>query len=49
MVVTRKFPTSVASNAYTNLFVTKDQIAWLISDSRIKAVALTGSEGTGRK
>ena len=46
-MVTRKFPTSVASNAYTNLFVTKDQIAWLISDSRIKAVALTGSEGAG--
>jgi succinate-semialdehyde dehydrogenase / glutarate-semialdehyde dehydrogenase len=35
------------SGVYTNLFVTKDQIARLISDSRIKAVALTGSEAAG--
>jgi succinate-semialdehyde dehydrogenase / glutarate-semialdehyde dehydrogenase len=32
---------------YTNLFVTKDQIARLIADPRIKAVALTGSEAAG--
>lgn len=35
------------AGVYTNLFVTKDQIARLISDSRIKAVALTGSEAAG--
>ncbi|MBC7718106.1 MAG: NAD-dependent succinate-semialdehyde dehydrogenase, partial [Pseudorhodobacter sp.] len=33
--------------AYTNLFVSKDQIATLIADPRIRAVALTGSEGAG--
>jgi succinate-semialdehyde dehydrogenase / glutarate-semialdehyde dehydrogenase len=33
--------------AYTNLFVTKDQIARLIADPRIKAVALPGSEAAG--
>jgi succinate-semialdehyde dehydrogenase / glutarate-semialdehyde dehydrogenase len=32
---------------YTNLFATKDQIARLITDQRIKAVALTGSEAAG--
>ncbi len=35
------------AGVYTNLFVTKDQIARLISDFRIKAVALTGSEAAG--
>ena len=29
--------------AYTNLFVSKDQIAKIIADPRIRAVALTGS------
>ena len=33
--------------AYTNLFISKDQIAHLIADPRIRAVALTGSEGAG--
>ena len=33
--------------AYTNLFISKDQIAALIDDARIRAVALTGSEGAG--
>jgi succinate-semialdehyde dehydrogenase/glutarate-semialdehyde dehydrogenase len=32
---------------YTNLFITKEQIARLIADPRIKAVALTGSEAAG--
>ncbi len=35
------------AGVYTNLFATKDQVARLISDPRIKAVALTGSEGAG--
>jgi succinate-semialdehyde dehydrogenase/glutarate-semialdehyde dehydrogenase len=33
--------------AYTNLFITKEQIAHLIADPRIKGVALTGSEAAG--
>ena len=33
--------------AYTNLFVSKDQIAKIIEDPRIRAVALTGSEAAG--
>jgi succinate-semialdehyde dehydrogenase / glutarate-semialdehyde dehydrogenase len=33
--------------AYTNLFVSKDQIATIIGDKRIRAVALTGSEAAG--
>ncbi len=33
--------------AYTNLFVSKEQIATLIADPRIRAVALTGSEAAG--
>ncbi len=33
--------------AYTNLFITKDQVAQVIEDPRIRAVALTGSEGAG--
>jgi succinate-semialdehyde dehydrogenase / glutarate-semialdehyde dehydrogenase len=33
--------------AYTNLFVSKDQIARIIEDPRIRAVALTGSEAAG--
>ena len=33
--------------AYTNLFISKDQVAAVIDDARIRAVALTGSEGAG--
>lgn len=33
--------------AYTNLFISKDQVAKVIDDARIRAVALTGSEGAG--
>ena len=33
--------------AYTNLFISKDQVARVIDDSRIRAVALTGSEAAG--
>ncbi|MDP3347848.1 NAD-dependent succinate-semialdehyde dehydrogenase [Hydrogenophaga sp.] len=35
------------AGAYTNLFITKDQVAKVIDDDRIRAVALTGSEGAG--
>jgi succinate-semialdehyde dehydrogenase / glutarate-semialdehyde dehydrogenase len=35
------------AGVYINLFATKDQIARLIGDPRIKAVALTGSEAAG--
>ena len=35
------------AGAYTNLFATKDQVAKLIDDPRVRAVALTGSEGAG--
>ena len=35
------------AGAYTNLFITKDQVAQVIEDPRIRAVALTGSEGAG--
>ena len=33
--------------AYTNLFVSKDQIGRIIDDDRVRGVALTGSEGAG--
>ncbi len=33
--------------AYTNLFISKEQVAALIADARTKAVALTGSEAAG--
>ncbi len=33
--------------AYTNLFISKDQVARVIDDARIRAVALTGSEAAG--
>ena len=33
--------------AYTNLFISKDQVAQVIEDPRIRGVALTGSEGAG--
>lgn len=33
--------------AYTNLFISKDQVSKVIDDERIRAVALTGSEGAG--
>ena len=35
------------AGAYTNLFVSKDQVANIIDDPRIRAVALTGSEAAG--
>jgi succinate-semialdehyde dehydrogenase/glutarate-semialdehyde dehydrogenase len=35
------------AGAYTNLFISKDQVAKVIDDHRIRAVALTGSEGAG--
>ncbi|MDO8887815.1 MAG: NAD-dependent succinate-semialdehyde dehydrogenase [Hydrogenophaga sp.] len=35
------------AGAYTNLFITKDQVATVIDDDRVRAVALTGSEGAG--
>lgn len=33
--------------AYTNLFISKDQVARVIDDPRIRGVALTGSEAAG--
>ena len=33
--------------AYTNLFISKEQVAQIIEDPRIRAVALTGSEAAG--
>lgn len=33
--------------AYTNLFISTDQVARLIDDPRVRGVALTGSEGAG--
>ena len=35
------------AGAYTNLFISKDQVASVIDDVRIRAVALTGSEAAG--
>ena len=35
------------SGAYTNLFVSKDQVSALIDDKRVRGVALTGSEAAG--
>lgn len=35
------------AGAYTNLFISKDQVAKVIEDPRIRAVALTGSEAAG--
>ena len=35
------------TGAYTNLFISKDQVAHVIDDARIRGVALTGSEGAG--
>lgn len=35
------------AGAYTNLFISKDQIGRLIDDPRIRGVALTGSEAAG--
>ena len=35
------------AGAYTNLFISKDQVAHVIDDTRIRAVALTGSEAAG--
>lgn len=34
--------------AYTNLFISHEQVSQVIDDSRIKGVALTGSEDAGR-
>ena len=33
--------------AYTNLFISKDQVAQVIEDPRIRGIALTGSEAAG--
>ncbi|MEO7853782.1 MAG: aldehyde dehydrogenase family protein, partial [Rubrivivax sp.] len=35
------------AGAYTNLFISKDQVATLIDDERVRGVALTGSEAAG--
>jgi succinate-semialdehyde dehydrogenase / glutarate-semialdehyde dehydrogenase len=35
------------AGAYTNLFISKDQVAQVIDDARIRGVALTGSEAAG--
>lgn len=35
------------AGAYTNLFISKEQVALVIKDPRIRAVALTGSEAAG--
>jgi succinate-semialdehyde dehydrogenase/glutarate-semialdehyde dehydrogenase len=35
------------AGAYTNLFISKEQVARVIDDARIRAVALTGSEAAG--
>ena len=35
------------AGAYTNVFASKDQVAQIIEDPRIRAVALTGSEAAG--
>ncbi len=35
------------AGAYTNLFISKDQVAQVIDDKRIRGVALTGSEAAG--
>lgn len=35
------------AGAYTNLFISKDQIGELIDDPRVRGVALTGSEAAG--
>jgi succinate-semialdehyde dehydrogenase/glutarate-semialdehyde dehydrogenase len=35
------------TGAYTNLFITKDQVTKVIEDPRVRAVALTGSEAAG--
>ncbi|MBC7444030.1 MAG: NAD-dependent succinate-semialdehyde dehydrogenase [Polaromonas sp.] len=35
------------AGAYTNLFVSKEQVTQVIDDARIRAVALTGSEAAG--
>ena len=35
------------AGAYTNLFISTDQVATLIDDSRVRGVALTGSEAAG--
>ena len=37
----------VPAGAYTNLFISKDQVAQVIDDPRIRGVALTGSEAAG--
>jgi succinate-semialdehyde dehydrogenase/glutarate-semialdehyde dehydrogenase len=35
------------AGAYTNLFISKEQVAQVIDDTRIRGVALTGSEAAG--
>jgi succinate-semialdehyde dehydrogenase/glutarate-semialdehyde dehydrogenase len=41
------FEAGAPEGAYTNLFVSKDQVAQVIDDKRIRGVALTGSEAAG--
>ena len=38
---------SAPAGAYTNLFISKEQVARVIGDPRIRGVALTGSEAAG--
>ena len=35
------------AGAYTNLFISKDQVSKVIADTRVRGVALTGSEAAG--
>jgi len=37
----------VPEDAYTNLYATNDQVAWMLADDRIQGVSLTGSERAG--
>jgi succinate-semialdehyde dehydrogenase/glutarate-semialdehyde dehydrogenase len=37
----------IPKDAYINIFATNDQIEWVIADSRVRGVSLTGSERAG--